>query len=31
MFSSNEVPDLAVSLERLDWNGQPVGGNRTGR
>jgi tetratricopeptide (TPR) repeat protein len=26
MFSSNEVPDLAVSLERLDWNGQPVGG-----
>jgi tetratricopeptide (TPR) repeat protein len=25
MFSSNEVPDLAVSLERLDWNGQPVG------
>src|SRR5215212_1670667 len=25
MFSSNEVPDLAVSLERLDWNGEPVG------
>ena len=25
MFSSNEVPDLAVSVERLDWNGQPVG------
>jgi len=25
MFSSNEVPDLAVSLERFDWNGQPVG------
>jgi tetratricopeptide (TPR) repeat protein len=25
MFSSNEVPDLAVNLERLDWNGQPVG------
>src|SRR5690349_7296474 len=26
MFSSNEVPDLAVSLDRLDWNGQPVKG-----
>ena len=25
IFSSNEVPDAAVSLERLDWNGQPVG------
>ena len=25
IFSSNEVPDLAVTLERLDWNGQPVG------
>src|SRR6266508_4365100 len=24
IFSSNEVPDLAVTLERLDWNGQPV-------
>jgi tetratricopeptide (TPR) repeat protein len=24
IFSSNEVPDAAVSLERLDWNGQPV-------
>ena len=26
IFLSNEVPDLAVTLERLDWNGQPVGG-----
>ena len=26
MFLSNEVPDLAVTLERLDWNGQPVTG-----
>lgn len=25
IFISNEVPDAAVSLERLDWNGQPVG------
>jgi tetratricopeptide (TPR) repeat protein len=25
IFSSNEVPDLAVSVERLDWNGRPVG------
>ncbi len=25
IFSSNEVPDAAVSLEHLDWNGQPVG------
>ena len=25
IFLSNEVPDLAVTLERLDWNGQPVG------
>src|SRR5512134_1282913 len=25
IFTSNEVPDVAVSLERLDWNGQPVG------
>ena len=25
VFSSNEVPDLAVTVERLDWNGQPVG------
>ena len=25
VFSSNEVPDLAITLERLDWNGQPVG------
>ena len=25
VFLSNEVPDLAVTLERLDWNGQPVG------
>src|SRR6266545_3964537 len=24
IFLSNEVPDLAVTLERLDWNGQPV-------
>src|SRR5215212_2127906 len=25
IFSADEVPDVAVSLERLDWNGQPVG------
>ncbi|HEY3473243.1 MAG TPA: tetratricopeptide repeat protein [Anaerolineales bacterium] len=25
MFLSDEVPEVAVSLERLDWNGQPVG------
>jgi cytochrome c-type biogenesis protein CcmH/NrfG len=25
IFMSNEVPDAAVSLEHLDWNGQPVG------
>jgi tetratricopeptide (TPR) repeat protein len=25
VFLSNEVPDLAVTVERLDWNGQPVG------
>lgn len=25
VFQSNEVADAAVSLERLDWNGQPVG------
>jgi tetratricopeptide (TPR) repeat protein len=25
VFLSNEVADAAVSLERLDWNGQPVG------
>ena len=25
IFSSNEVPDAAVTLEHLDWNGQPVG------
>ena len=25
IFQSDEVPDVAVSLERLDWNGQPVG------
>ncbi len=25
IFQSNEVPDAAVSIERLDWNGQPVG------
>jgi tetratricopeptide (TPR) repeat protein len=24
MFQSNEVPEAAVSIERLDWNGQPV-------
>jgi tetratricopeptide (TPR) repeat protein/uncharacterized protein Smg (DUF494 family) len=23
IFSSNEVPDLAVTLERFDWNGRP--------
>lgn len=25
MFLSEEVPNMAVTLERLDWNGQPVG------
>ncbi|MEO8356151.1 MAG: tetratricopeptide repeat protein, partial [Chloroflexota bacterium] len=25
IFQSNEVSDAAVTLERLDWNGQPVG------
>lgn len=25
VFQSNDVSDAAVSLERLDWNGQPVG------
>ncbi|MGB8981032.1 MAG: tetratricopeptide repeat protein, partial [Anaerolineales bacterium] len=25
IFLANEVPDAAVSLEKLDWNGQPVG------
>ena len=25
IFLSDEVPEVAVSLERLDWNGQPVG------
>src|ERR1041385_6638035 len=25
LFLSNEVPDAAVTVERLDWNGQPVG------
>jgi tetratricopeptide (TPR) repeat protein len=25
VFQSNEVPDAAVTLEHLDWNGQPVG------
>jgi len=24
MFQSNEVPEAAVGVERLDWNGQPV-------
>ena len=24
MFQSNEVPEAAVSIERLDWNGQPL-------
>jgi tetratricopeptide (TPR) repeat protein len=24
IFMTNEVPDAAVSLEHLDWNGQPV-------
>src|SRR5215208_6609926 len=24
VFQSNEVPEAAVSIERLDWNGQPV-------
>ncbi|HSL46615.1 MAG TPA: tetratricopeptide repeat protein [Anaerolineales bacterium] len=25
IFTSSEVPDPAVTLEHLDWNGQPVG------
>ena len=25
IFLSDEVPDVAVTIERLDWNGQPVG------
>ncbi|HSB02117.1 MAG TPA: tetratricopeptide repeat protein, partial [Anaerolineales bacterium] len=25
VFLSDEVPNMAVTLERLDWNGQPVG------
>ena len=25
VFQSNEAPEAAVSVERLDWNGQPVG------
>src|SRR5512147_1451389 len=25
LFQSNEVPDPAVAIEHLDWNGQPVG------
>ena len=25
IFLSDEVPDVAVTVERLDWNGQPVG------
>ncbi len=25
IFLADEVPDVAVGLERLDWNGQPVG------
>ncbi len=25
IFQADEVPDVAVTLERLDWNGQPVG------
>jgi tetratricopeptide (TPR) repeat protein len=25
ILQADEVPDVAVSLERLDWNGQPVG------
>src|SRR5215207_10051838 len=25
IFQSDEVPDAAVNIERLDWNGQPVG------
>ena len=25
IFQANEVPDAAVTLEHLDWNGQPVG------
>ncbi|HEX6270599.1 MAG TPA: tetratricopeptide repeat protein [Anaerolineales bacterium] len=24
VFQSNEVPEAAVNIERLDWNGQPV-------
>jgi hypothetical protein len=24
VFHTEEVPDAAVSLERLDWDGQPV-------
>jgi tetratricopeptide (TPR) repeat protein len=24
MFQSNEVPEAAVSVDRLDWNGQPI-------
>lgn len=26
IFQSSDVSDAAVTLERLDWNGQPVGG-----
>jgi hypothetical protein len=25
VFQSNEAPEAAVNVERLDWNGQPVG------
>ena len=25
IFQADEVPDVAVTLERLDWNGQPTG------
>ncbi len=25
IFQADEVPDVAVTVERLDWNGQPVG------
>src|SRR5687768_8028033 len=25
VFQANEAPEAAVNLERLDWNGQPVG------
>jgi cytochrome c-type biogenesis protein CcmH/NrfG len=25
IFQADEVPDVAVTIERLDWNGQPVG------